>query len=170
MKVLACKRRPQVQVDPSFLLPDSGDPNGEIPSGWYGIDGIDTMFRLSDVAMICVPLTAETRGLVGRKQLEALPAHAYVVNIARGHVVDEDVLVELLRDSQLAGAASDVFAEQPLPPGSPLWDTPNLLVMPYLGSVTKHQAEHASEVLLENLRRDRCGKPLLNLVDKEFMY
>jgi phosphoglycerate dehydrogenase-like enzyme len=170
MKVLACKRRPDVQVDHGFLRPGSGDPSGEIPSAWFGVDQIGAMFQLSDVVMICVPLNAETRGLVGYEELAALPAHAYVVNISRGNIVDETVLAELLRTSRLAGAAFDVFAEQPLPRDSPLWDTPNLLVMPYLGSVTRHQAKNAAQVLLENLRRYRCGEPLLNLVDKEFMY
>ena len=170
MNVLACKRNPAVHGDASYALPDTGDPDGDIPTAWFGFGQLRDMLRQSDVAMITLPQTPETRGMIGRAELDALPHHAYVVNMGRGRVVDETALLDSLRSGRLAGAAFDVFAEEPLPAADPLWTAPNLLIMPHIGSWTKLQERRATEVFIENLQRDLRGDPLVNVVDKKLMY
>ena len=128
------------------------------------------MFGKTDVAMVTLPQTPDTIGLIGKSQLEALPAHAYIVNIGRGPVIDEAALTDCLRERRIAGAALDVFAEEPLDATSELWTLPNVLITPHIGSWTMQQPHRAAEVLIENLRRNLRGEPLINLVDKKLMY
>ncbi|MBI4025846.1 MAG: D-2-hydroxyacid dehydrogenase [Verrucomicrobia bacterium] len=170
MTILACKRQPQIQRENAYRLPNTGDPEGTIPKAWFGIEQIRDMFRLSDVAMILLPLTPATKGLIGGPELDALPVHAHVVNLGRGFVLDEAALAERLRAGKLAGAALDVFANEPLEAESPLWNLPNVLIMPHIGSWTDAQAIRASEVFIENMSRYLKGDPLLNVIDKELMY
>lgn len=171
MKVLACKRRPEQRDDTNFHLPNTGDPDGSIPEPtWFGTDEIADMLRLSDVAVVTVPYTDGTRNLIGKAELEALPTGAYLINVGRGGVVDEDALVACLEGGRLAGAGLDVFAEEPLPPDSPLWSLPNVVVMPHVGSYSIGAPGFAAEVLIENLSRELSGRPLVNVVDFDLGY
>jgi phosphoglycerate dehydrogenase-like enzyme len=170
MTVLACKRRPELRRDDSYLLPGTGDPEGLIPAAWFGPGQIRDMFRRADVVVIALPRTPATEGLVGAAALAALPAHAYLVNVGRGAVVDETTLANALNAGALAGAALDVFDEEPLPRAHPLWAMPNVLIMPHVASWTTLQAQRAAGVLIENLRRDLRGLPLVNVIDKELLY
>ena len=170
MTVLACKRNPDQRRDDAYLLPGTGDPDGKIPKAWFGADQITDMFRQSDVAMIALPHVPTTEGMIGKKELSALPRHAYVANVGRGAVMNEPELIEALKSGTIAGAALDVFVEEPLPSASPFWKMPNVLVMPHIASWTKMQSHRASGVLIENLKRDLGGQPLINLVDKKIMY
>ena len=170
MTVLACKRRPDQRRDDSYLLPGTGDPEGVLPKAWFGQDQLIDLFRQSVVAMITLPDAPGTRRLIDAPALSALPRHAMFVNVGRGAVVDEAALIDVLRSGAIAGAALDVFAEEPLPPGSPFWEMPNVLVMPHIASATTGQAERAAGVLYENVRRDLAGWPLINLIDKNLLY
>ena len=170
MAVLACKRNPQNRRDEHYLLPGTGDPEGIVPRAWFGINEVKEVLRQSDVAMVTLPLTKETRGIIGSQELAALPPHAYFVNVGRGPVVDESALFDALSNGRLAGAGLDVFETEPLPPESRFWDLPNVLVMPHIGSWTTAQADRAAGVLIENLARDLRGEALLNVVDIELMY
>jgi phosphoglycerate dehydrogenase-like enzyme len=170
MPVLAYKRRPEKREDDSYLVPGTGDPEGAIPRAWFGPGRLREMLGQADVAVVTLPGTPATEGLLDAATLAALPRHAYLVNVGRGAVVDEAALARALRDGALAGAALDVFAQEPLPPDSPLWDAPNTLIMPHIGSWSRRQAHWAAGVLVENLRRDLHGEPLVNLIDKELLY
>lgn len=170
MNVLACKRRPERRADDSYLLPGTGDPEGLLPQAWFGHDQIAAMFAQSDIAMITLPDVPSTRGLIGRRELAALSRDAWLVNVGRGAVIDEPGLIECLQTGALAGAALDVFVEEPLSHTSPFWAMPNVLVMPHIASWTKPQPIYATGVLIENLRRDLRGEPLVNLIDKTLMY
>jgi phosphoglycerate dehydrogenase-like enzyme len=170
MKVLACKRTPDDKRDTGYCIPGTGDPEGRIPEAWFGTDELALMMSRSDVVVITLPLTPATIGLVGKRDLDSLPPHAYVVNVGRGAVLSETALIESLRTGRIAGAALDVFELEPLPAESPLWGLPNLLVMPHLASWTRQQSERAGEVLIENLSRDLQGLPLINVIDKSAMY
>jgi len=170
MTVLACKRRPDERRDDSYLLPGTGDPEGRIPKAWFSQSELREMLGQSDIAVLALPDVPTTQQLIGKAELAALPPHAYLVNVSRGAVVDEPVLIESLRAGAIAGAALDVFAEEPLPATSPFWKMPNVLVMPHIASWTDMQATRATEVLIENLCRDLAGEPLLNLIDKKLMY
>lgn len=171
MKVLACKRRPEQRVDPGFHLPNTGDPEGEFPeTPWFGPDDLPEMLSQSDILVVTAPMTGSTRGLIGKAELEMLPAGAYLISVGRGGVVDESALLACLESGQLAGAGLDVFAQEPLPAESPLWDAPNTVIMPHIGSYSIGQPDLAAEVLIENLSREVSGRPLLNLVDLEQGY
>jgi phosphoglycerate dehydrogenase-like enzyme len=170
MTVLACKRNPRQRRDHSFLLPGTGDPEGRIPKSWFGPDRIPEMFRESDVAMLALPHAPTTERLIGRKEISALPRHAVFANVGRGAVVDEEALVEALQSGAIAGAALDVFVNEPLPADSPLWKMPNVLIMPHVASWTDMQTTHAAEVLVENLSRTLQGQPLVNVIDRKLLY
>lgn len=171
MRVLACKRRPEQHADTNFHLPNTGDPDGSIPdSRWFGTDEVAEMLRLSDVAVVTVPYTEGTRDLIGKAELESLPPGAYLINVGRGGVVDEAALLDCLQGGRLAGAGLDVFAEEPLPPDSPLWDAPNVIIMPHVGSYSAGAPGFAAEVLIENLARELSGRPLVNVVDFSLGY
>jgi phosphoglycerate dehydrogenase-like enzyme len=120
----------------------------------------------ADWLIVLAPLTPETRGLIGADELAALPRGARFANIGRGPTVDEAALVEALRSGHLAGAVLDVFETEPLPPESPLWDMPNVIVSPHIGGDEADTPRAFAEVFLTNLRRYLAGKPLQNIVDK----
>jgi len=170
MKVLACKRRPDERCDDSYLLPGTGDPEGTIPAAWFGRDQVGAMLAQSDVAMVTLPEIPTTVGLIGQRELAALPRQAWLVNVGRGPVIDEAPLLRTLKEGKIAGAALDVFAQEPLPPDSPFWDLPNVLVMPHIASWTTLQARRAAGVLIENIRRDLAGEALVNIIDKQLLY
>lgn len=145
----------------------------EGPPGVELVRGEDPLGRLlerSDVLVVTVPETAETRGMIGRAELERLPPGAVVVNVARGRIVDEEALVEALRAGRLRGAALDVFAREPLPPESPLWDLSNVLVTPHVSGTSHRFWRRETDLIVENIRRYLAGEPLLNLVDKTAGY
>jgi phosphoglycerate dehydrogenase-like enzyme len=91
--------------------------------------------------------------------------HALLVDLARGGIVDEDALADALRAGRLGGAALDVFAAEPLPPESPLWDVPNCLVTPHVAGLTRDYMARVGEILVDNVRRLDAGEPLRNEVD-----
>ncbi len=90
---------------------------------------------------------------------------AYLINLARGAIVDSEALVEALTEGRIAGAGLDVFEQEPLPADSPLWDAPNLVITPHTSWSSDRVAERTVELFVENLRRDRAGEPLRNVVD-----
>jgi phosphoglycerate dehydrogenase-like enzyme len=145
----------------------------EGPEGVQVLAGADALERLlprADYLVLAAPLTDATRGMIGEGELAALPAGAVLVNVGRGEVVDEEALVRALASGRLRGAGLDVFAREPLPPSSPLWSLPNVLVTPHV-SGTSHRFWHRqTELILDNLRRYLAGEPLRNTVDTEAGY
>lgn len=121
----------------------------------------------ADWLVIAAPLTAATRGMVDRHVLAALPPHARLINVGRGAIVDEDALVEAVRLGRLAGAALDVFAEEPLPDDHPLWDLPNVIISPHMASDIVGFERWFVDVFTANLERYLKGEPLSNVVDKQ---
>jgi phosphoglycerate dehydrogenase-like enzyme len=119
----------------------------------------------SDYVVLSMPLTAETRGMIGEAELRAMKPTAVLVNIARGAVVVEEALMRALREGWIAGAALDVFEKEPLPPDSPLWDMENVLVTPHISGGTEIYNQRAVTIFTDNLHRYLAGEPLLNVVD-----
>ncbi|MGI5127624.1 D-2-hydroxyacid dehydrogenase [Pseudonocardia sp. CA-107938] len=120
--------------------------------------------------VLAVPLTEATRGMLDAAALALLPPQARVVNVGRGALVVEDDLVAALREGRIAGAALDVFATEPLPASSPLWELPGVIVSPHMsGDVAGWRAELA-EIFAANLARYRAGEPLANVVDMQLGY
>jgi phosphoglycerate dehydrogenase-like enzyme len=124
----------------------------------------------SDVVVLSAPLTAETRGLIGAAELARMKRTAWLVNVARGKLIQEAALLEALRSGAIAGAALDVFEHEPLDPASPLWAMPNVLVTPHVAGFRGDYWEAATDLFSDNLRKFLAGEPLLNLVDKRAGY
>ena len=120
-------------------------------------DEIETAVRELDFLVLLTPYTAETRGIVGEKVIGAMKPSAFLVNLARGGIVDEDALLSALRENRLAGAALDVFATEPLPEGHPLWSMDNVIVTPHLGGFHDQYAEEALPTVVENFRKFLAG-------------
>ena len=146
---------------------------GDGPAGvevLVGDGALDRLLPRSDVLVVTVPLTGETRGMIGAAELARLPAGAVLVNVARGGVVDEAALAEALASGRLRGAGLDVFAREPLPEDSPLWALPNVLVTPHVSGTSHRYWRRQTDLILDNLRRYLAGEPLRNRVDKEAGY
>jgi D-2-hydroxyacid dehydrogenase (NADP+) len=105
-----------------------------------------------DYLVVLTPLTPETRGIIGKKIFAAMKSSAYLVNVARGGVVDEAALMEAVECGRIAGAVSDVFSQEPLPPDNPLWKTKNLTIFPHLGGYSLGYEERAMPTIEENMR------------------
>jgi phosphoglycerate dehydrogenase-like enzyme len=101
---------------------------------------------------------------------QAMKSSAFLVNIARGEVCNENDLIRALEKKQIAGAALDVFEHEPLPADSPLWHLPNVFITPHISGLTRQYDERAAALFAENLRRYLTGEPLLNVVDKTLGY
>jgi len=120
----------------------------------------------ADVVILACPLTAETRGLMGEKQFQAMKKSAYLINIARGSIVQTPALVEALQNQQIAGAGLDVTDAEPLPAGHPLWKMTNVVISPHVGGQSAGATERQWRLWRENVRRFTAGEPLLCVVDK----
>jgi phosphoglycerate dehydrogenase-like enzyme len=134
----------------------------------YAADELDEFLSELDVLVLCLPLTSETRDLIGRDELALMKPTAVLVNVARGPIVDEGALIDALAAGRLAHAVLDVFENEPLPPGSPLWEMPNV-------TVTSHHSglnipEEIAGFFLDNLERYREGRPLRGVVDPKRGY
>jgi glyoxylate/hydroxypyruvate reductase A len=133
-----------------------------------GPDGLRALTAQSDVLVCLLPLTRDTRGIINSALLAELPEGAYVVNPSRGGLVADNDLLAALSNGRLAGAALDVFNEEPLPADRPYWSHPNVAVTPHVASRT--DARSAAPQLLDNIRRARSGRPLLNRIDRDRGY
>jgi phosphoglycerate dehydrogenase-like enzyme len=169
MRVVAMQRGSDHR-ERGFVFPNQGDPDGTIPAAYYAPEDLHRLLAESDVVLIAVPLTPRTRKMFDAAAFAAMKRGAFLVNLARGAVVDEDALVHALQDGQLSGAASDVFNQEPLPADNPLWDAPNLLITPHMMGFNPQYAERVGQIFAENLRRFLEGEPLLNAVGKEQGY
>jgi phosphoglycerate dehydrogenase-like enzyme len=143
-----------------------GRPSRDIVVG----PGWERLLGDADFLVIAAALTAETRGMVGERELRALPGGAWLINIARGPIVDEAALVAALSEGRLGGAALDVFDEEPLPAGHPLWSLPNVILTPHVSGYTDRMPARAAALFLDNLARFRSGRRLRNLVDPKAGY
>jgi phosphoglycerate dehydrogenase-like enzyme len=169
LRVLVMSRS-QERRDRGYCVAGTGDPEGTLPERWYGPGQLPEMLAEADFVVVAAPLTEETRGLIGEVELRAMRPNAYLVNVARGEVVDEAALLRALRQGWIAGAGLDVFEREPLPPESELWDLPNVIISPHVSGFTPLYDERATDLFAENLRRYLAGEELLNLVDKEKGY
>ncbi|MCH8294212.1 D-2-hydroxyacid dehydrogenase [Candidatus Poribacteria bacterium] len=137
-------------------------------SGVWGFDRLDDLLRESDYVVVAVPRTPQTRGMIGQKQLALMKPTAMLVGMSRGGIIDETALVQSLRENRLAAAALDVFAKEPLPEDSELWDVENLLVTPHVSGGTQFEGQYVLDIFRENLERFVRGElPLRNQVDKQ---
>lgn len=135
------------------------------------VDMIDGILSDTDILVSTLPLTPETRNLICRERLEAMPNHAGVIVVGRAAVVDYEAMVDLLTEGHLGGAVLDVFPQEPLPEDSRIWSCPNLILTPHC-SVDDHSIymSRCLDIFLENLQRFLRDAPLRNLIDPALGY
>ncbi len=154
MRVLGIRR--------SFSTESASDP--DLDQG-YAPQQLQELLKQSDYVVLAVPLTPETERLIGEAELRSMKSNAYLVNIARGHVIDEQALIRALRENWIAGAGLDVTEVEPLPSNSPLYGMPNVILTPHIAGVSVHYEARLAELFADNLRRYRAGEPLLHRFD-----
>jgi phosphoglycerate dehydrogenase-like enzyme len=128
------------------------------------------MLREADFLVLAAPHTPETEGIIGEAELAVMKPSAVLINIGRGALVDEDALIRALQHKRLAGAALDVFRDEPPPPDSPLWEMPNVIVSPHSASTVTQENARITDIFVDNLRRYLNGQPLRNVLDKKRLY
>jgi glyoxylate/hydroxypyruvate reductase A len=159
MNVIGTKRRTD-GVDPASVNVDK----------LYAFDDLAPALALSDFFVLICPETDETRGMIGKDELAKMKKRAVLINIARGSIVDEPELIKALQSGHLGRASVDVAAKEPLPPESPLWDMPNVIISPHSVSTVEAENEKLADIFLDNLQRYKEGKTFRNLLDKKALY
>jgi phosphoglycerate dehydrogenase-like enzyme len=136
----------------------------------YSPTEIDSVLQHADYVLLCTPVTPATTSLINATRLSKMKPDAYLINVGRGPLIDEAALLQALQERRIAGAALDVFNEEPLPADSPFWSLDNLLITPHTAAVTERLWERHYKLIVENLNRFLAGQPLLNQVDKKLGY
>jgi phosphoglycerate dehydrogenase-like enzyme len=160
-------------VEGAGRTPRADDPDfGTVTAAAFDTGGtdLDTTLARADYVVLAAPLTDATRGLIGARALARMRPTARLINIARGPIVVEDDLVRALRDGAIAGAALDVFTDEPLPPSSPLWDLPGSVVSPHMSGDVVGWRDELVDLFTDNLGRFLDGRDLRNVVDKRRGY
>ncbi|HLK54739.1 MAG TPA: NAD(P)-dependent oxidoreductase, partial [Candidatus Angelobacter sp.] len=155
-KILAVRENPAKGLDGADAVYSSGQ--------------IDEVLPLADYILLCTPVTPATTGIMNAARLSKMKSEAYLINVARGPLIDEAALLDALKHRRIAGAALDVFTEEPLPPDSPFWTLDNLLITPHTAAVTDRLWERHYQNIVENMNRFIAGEPLVNMVDKRRGY
>ena len=168
--ILATKRDPMHPEDTGYIPDGQGDPSGDLVRRLYPPQAIRSMFRECDFVVITVPLTSETRKLIGAEELAVLKPNACLIDISRGGIIDLAALVSALKDNRIAGAALDVFPEEPLPSDHPLWKLPNVIITPHISGNTPNYDQRALALFTENLQRYLEGTSLYNQLNTQRGY
>ncbi len=171
MTVLATKRNLKETTDhEGYAEPGTGDPEGVIPTRLYPPEALASMVTLCDWLVVTTPLVDGTPPVVDETVLHAMKKSAVLINVARGAVVDEAALITALSSKKIAGAALDVFKEEPLSTTSPLWNLDNVILTPHISGNTAKMYEKAAALFAENLQRYLENKPLLNRFNRKRGY
>ena len=150
--------------DDYFLVPGTGDPQGRLPDKTFTLDQKMEFLADLDFLILSMPLTPQTEGIIGPEELSALPKTAYVLNPARGPLIQEQALLQALRNGSIAGAALDTHYYYPLPPEHPLWRFPNVILTPHISGSTNSTnfSSRVAELFYQNIQRYLVGSPLVN--------
>jgi phosphoglycerate dehydrogenase-like enzyme len=166
MRVFVLSRNGVGPVGDVYALPGTGDPEGRLPDRVF-LYGSELEFLADlDFLVLAMPLTPATEGIVGERELRALPSAACLLNPARGPLVREEALLRALREGWIAAAALDTHYQYPLPPDHPLWDMPNVILTPHISgsSLSPSFRERVWDIFARNVERHLAGLPLLNEV------
>jgi phosphoglycerate dehydrogenase-like enzyme len=166
LRVHVLTRRGVGPREDAYTVPGTGDPEGRMPDRVFR-SGEETEFLGGlDFLVVAMPLTKHTQGLIGERELQALPRHAYLLNPARGPIVQEQALLRALREGWIAGAAIDTHYQYPMPPEHPLWRFPNVIFSPHISgsSLSPHFKVRLWDIFAQNLARLERGEPLLNVI------
>ncbi len=130
----------------------------------FPITGLHEIISESDFLVIAAPLTAETEGMIGKRELQVMKPTAYLINVARGAILNQSDLIAAVKERSIAGAGLDVFETEPLPSDSELWDLPNVILSCHMAGSTSNSRNRDIDLFCENLRRYLAGSQLLNVV------
>ena len=166
VRILATKRDAMQPADTGYIPGEElGDSNGDFVARLYPAEALRSMLRECHFVIVTVPRTAQTEGLIDEHILSHLRPGAFLIDVSRGGVVNHAALLNALKSGKLAGAALDVFPEEPLPASSPFWQMPNVIVTPHISGGSPHYTERAMVLFSENLLRYLTGLQLYNQVD-----
>ena len=168
-RVIAMRRRP----DASDTRPgrDPGADDGDVfpfeprLDRLVGPDGLHELLSESDVVVLAAPLTPETEGMIDEAAVAAMKRDAWLINVARGRLIDDTALIRALRENRIGGAALDTFRDEPLPQGSPYWELPNVILTPHTAWSSARVLDRSIDLFCDNLVRFSRGEPLRNVVD-----
>jgi len=158
-RVLATRRRPDPGAHPSSELERVLPP-----------ERLPELLAESDFVVLAAPLTSDTRGMIGEAAIAAMRPGAWVINVARGELVDERALLRALREGRIGGAVLDTFRDEPLSPSSPFYDLTNVIITPHTSWSSARVLDRSLELFCDNLRRYATGRPLINVVDPDAGY
>ena len=163
-RVIALRRRPD---GASAASPEEEDgfPFEPRVDEVFGPARLHDLLAASDIVVLAAPLTPETEGMIDEAAVAAMKRDAWLINVARGRLVDDTALVRALRDNRIGGAALDTFRDEPLPPGSPYWELPNVIVTPHTAWSSARVLDRSIDLFCDNLVRYSRGEPLRNVVD-----
>jgi len=170
VKILATKNDLTNLSQDGYIPEGTGDPSGDYFTRIYPPQAVHSVLKASDFVVVCVPLTDDTRNLIGSREFEIMKPTAYLVAIGRGGQVNEDALLHALREKHIAGAVLDVFKTEPLPQESLLWGAPNLVITPHIAGNNGRYHKLVADLFTENLRRYLVDKDLLNRYDPKKGY
>jgi phosphoglycerate dehydrogenase-like enzyme len=167
-RVVATRRRPDESASPGGAAAGTGDELSFGEAMLERVGGPETLPALlaeSDFVVLAAPLTPETENMIDADTLAAMKPGAWLINVARGRLIDEHALLRALRDGPIGGAILDTFRDEPLPESSPFYDLPNVIVTPHTSWSSARVLDRSVELFCDNLRRYAAGEPLLNVVD-----
>lgn len=170
VNILAAKRNAMDPTDRGYMPEGLGDPEGNLFKRLYPIEALKSMLKECDFVIVSLPLTPQTRGMIGAEELKAMKPGAFLVDCGRGGIVDHAALLQALQEKHLAGAALDVFPQEPLPADNPIWKQPNVIVSPHVAGISKNFDAHATDLFAANLRRYIDGAAVYNRFDLEKGY
>ena len=147
-----------------YSLHTNGQDDSDVDM-YYARENLHDLLGQCDYVVLAVPLTPDTERLIGEAELRVMRPNAYLVNIARGRIVDEQALIRALKEEWIMGAGLDVAAEEPLPPDSPLYSMPNVILTPHISGHSVHYEERLAGLFADNIRRFRAGEALHNRYD-----
>jgi phosphoglycerate dehydrogenase-like enzyme len=181
-RVIAMRRRgPDAEGGRGVSLPGGTLPAAEPPTDEdfpfeprveriVGPDGLRDLLAESDVVVLAAPLTGETESMIDEGAIAAMKRDAWLINVARGRLVDDTALIRALRDNRIGGAALDTFRDEPLPPSSPYWELPNVILTPHTAWSSARVLDRSIDLFCDNLVRFSRGEPLRNVVDPSAGY
>jgi len=163
--VLTAKKDVMHPEDSGYTREGMGDPHGDFFNRLYPMEALHSLLAESDFVVLTLPLTESTQHVIDADAIDAMKESAYLINVGRGGLIDQEALVQALKTKKIAGAALDVFKEEPLPEDNPLWEMENVILSPHVSGLSRHLDEETLSLFIENLNRFLVELPLHNVID-----
>jgi phosphoglycerate dehydrogenase-like enzyme len=166
-RIIPLRRRPTAVEAAGAAGSDDGEdfPSQATIDRVLGPDDLHELLRESDIVVLAAPLTAETEGMIDEDAIAAMKKESWLINVARGRLIDDTALIRALRDHRIGGAALDTFRDEPLPPSSPYWELPNVILTPHTAWSSARVLDRSIDLFCDNLVRFSRGEALRNVVD-----